>query len=216
MNKEHSNLSLMLARLGLCKEIDGIAVLTPDEAIADVAETYGHTGAIVSGGDPADLLGQIKAVGEDQAYGIVVHVAGNQPLIDPAVLDALVRTLRKTPAHVVSCEKPHGCEITVLSRMMLNQLNSRISTMRRDLKEAVEPGPIGARVLKLRAVETRFRFDVRDPSDQQFIRALVKQDGPMAPISSFARTANMPEFKELVVLDDPILTVLGDIEHGNH
>lgn len=216
MSKEHSNLSLMMLRLGLCKEVDEVAVVTPDESIADVAEMYNHTGAIVEGGDGEDLLGQMKAVADGQAFTVIVHIAGNQPLIDPMVVDALVRTLRKTPAHLVTCEKPHGCEMTVLSRMLLNQLDSRTKGMRRDLLEAADPSPIGARMMRLKAVETRFRFDVRDPGDQKFIRALVEQEGPMASIQTYARVAALPEFNDLRVMDDPILTVLGDIEHGNH
>jgi spore coat polysaccharide biosynthesis protein SpsF (cytidylyltransferase family) len=204
-------MGLLVERLKACKELDEIVICTEDEAISELADAHGIVGVLLEGGRSGDVLGMLAATSNERELTTTVHIPGNQPLVDPAIVDHLVKTMIKSPAHVVSCEKPHGSNVTVFTRFMLNQLVKRVHGMSQNPMEALEPKPLGARIAKLKASETRFRFDVQEPRDVSFIRALVERCGPMAGLKAYTQAAELPEFKDLVVLDDLILEVLGAI-----
>jgi spore coat polysaccharide biosynthesis protein SpsF (cytidylyltransferase family) len=202
----------MIERLGAVKSVETIVVATPDAIIAEAASQYGAVGFEDRSVPEEAVADRILSAAEEGEFGVVVHVAGNQPLIDPAVVDRLVQTYRESSAHVVVGEKPEGCRITVMSKFTLGQGIKRVWELLRDPGKMASPPPSGIRTMRFRAAPTPYRFSIEMPSDLRFIRALVEHDGPGAPITTFAKTAELPEMREVVVVDESITKALAVLE----
>lgn len=69
-----------------------VIIATDDERIADVARGFGATVAMTRGDHPTgtDRLAEVAAALDDE---IIVNVQGDEPLIDGAVIDAVVEAL---------------------------------------------------------------------------------------------------------------------------
>ncbi len=86
----------VLERVGKCKNIDFAAVATDDKRILDVVKGMGYNAFMTpltckSGTD------RVAYVAENflQDYGIFINVQGDEPLIDPKLIDNLVSELAK-------------------------------------------------------------------------------------------------------------------------
>lgn len=76
-------------------EADEVVVATDDQRIADAVERAGHQ-CVMTGDHPTgtDRMGEVLA---QRPADLVVNLQGDEPLLDPAVADRLVRTLREAP-----------------------------------------------------------------------------------------------------------------------
>ncbi len=89
------------------QEADAVVVATDDARIRDAVAQAGHE-VVMTGDHPTgtDRIGEVLA-GRDAA--VVVNLQGDEPLLDPAVGDRLVRALRDDPqAGLATCAHPFG------------------------------------------------------------------------------------------------------------
>jgi 3-deoxy-manno-octulosonate cytidylyltransferase (CMP-KDO synthetase) len=81
-----------------CKEIDDVVIATDDERIIESAASFGARAVLTS---PHHSSGTDRIAEAAQAFpdhGIVINVQGDEPLISPALIDELVRSLRNEPS----------------------------------------------------------------------------------------------------------------------
>jgi len=86
----------VLERVSLCKNIDAIAVATDDKRIYDAVKKMGYAvfmtpTACKSGTDRIAFAAKKYLKG----YGVFINVQGDEPLIDPFLIDKLAQELRK-------------------------------------------------------------------------------------------------------------------------
>jgi 3-deoxy-manno-octulosonate cytidylyltransferase (CMP-KDO synthetase) len=89
---EHVHRRAAAARL-----VDGVIVATDDERIAAVVEGFGGT-AWMTRPDHRTGTDRLAEVADTLACRIIVNVQGDEPMIDPAVIDSVVRPLLDDPA----------------------------------------------------------------------------------------------------------------------
>lgn len=212
LTKDQTVLGLQLLRLGASKEADVVVVATPDQVVAEAANQYGFIGVEDRTNDPSAVVQRVEGAASQGGFGVVVHVAGSQPLVDAAVVDKLVQIYRESSAHVVICEKPVGCRIAVMTKYTLSQGINRMMELQSDPGKMVSPPPTGLRIAKFKAVETPYRFNVEMVSDLQFVRALVDAAGPMAGVGKLAQVAKLPEMKDVATVDETITKTLARLE----
>jgi 3-deoxy-manno-octulosonate cytidylyltransferase (CMP-KDO synthetase) len=76
------------------RSLDGVVVATDDARIVSAVESFGGIAALTSPSHPSatDRLAELVAT---VSCGIVVNVQGDEPLLDPAVIDSAVAALRE-------------------------------------------------------------------------------------------------------------------------
>jgi 3-deoxy-manno-octulosonate cytidylyltransferase (CMP-KDO synthetase) len=87
-------------RASEAREIHAVLVATDDEEVAAVVDGFGGT-AVMTRGDHAtgtDRLAEVAAALDSE---LIVNVQGDEPLILPEALDALVALLRDRPSEVM-------------------------------------------------------------------------------------------------------------------
>lgn len=84
-------------RASAARLVDAVIVATDDERIARAVEGFGGTAWMTRADHPTgtDRLAEVAAA---LTCGVIVNVQGDEPLIDPAVIDAVVRPLLDDPA----------------------------------------------------------------------------------------------------------------------
>lgn len=80
-------------RTRAAKRIDDVVVATDDLEIFDVAKRAGHK-AMMTPSDCASGTDRVAFVARELDVSLVINVQGDEPLIDPADLDALVEAMR--------------------------------------------------------------------------------------------------------------------------
>src|SRR5918996_1101522 len=83
-------------RASAARSIAGVVVATDDERIASAVERFGGTAFMTSPEHPSatDRLAELVA---GVSCGLVVNVQGDEPLLDPAVIDATVEAALADP-----------------------------------------------------------------------------------------------------------------------
>jgi len=86
-----------------CKKCDKIVVATDDERIKNVCEGFGATVVMtaydIPNGTERCNAAQLKLA---EKYDIVVNIQGDEPLIEPEIVDAVVEALQQSPDAVYS------------------------------------------------------------------------------------------------------------------
>lgn len=80
-----------------CSELDEVVIATDDARIARAAESFGATVVITRPDHPSGTDRIAEAAGAFPGHGIVINVQGDEPVISPALIDELARTLRTHP-----------------------------------------------------------------------------------------------------------------------
>jgi 3-deoxy-manno-octulosonate cytidylyltransferase (CMP-KDO synthetase) len=93
----HPMIEHVYRRASEARTVTAVVVATDDERIARVVEGFGGVAVMTRADHPTgtDRLAEVAGL---LACGIVVNVQGDEPLIDPAVIDAVTRPLIETPA----------------------------------------------------------------------------------------------------------------------
>jgi 3-deoxy-manno-octulosonate cytidylyltransferase (CMP-KDO synthetase) len=84
-------------RVRLARGLDRVLVATDDERIAAAVEAFGGEAVMTSTGHPTGTDRAAEAVLRTDAT-IVVNVQGDEPLVDPAGIEAALRPMRDDPA----------------------------------------------------------------------------------------------------------------------
>ena len=79
------------------KSLDEVLVATDDERIVKAVEAYGGRAAMTPSELPSGTDRIACAVGDFADDDILVNIQGDEPLIDPALIDALVAKLTASP-----------------------------------------------------------------------------------------------------------------------
>lgn len=80
-------------RCQLCKKLDGVVIATDDVRIVDAAEAFGAKVVMTATDHPTGTDRLAEAVTHFPKASHVVNVQGDEPLIDPALIDELADAL---------------------------------------------------------------------------------------------------------------------------
>lgn len=112
-------LGWVLDRLGLCRELDGIAVATSSQESDDPVAAWCERSEVRCVRGPLeDVAGRFAAAAKELGLGAFVRISGDSPLIDPALVDEGVALFRSrepdlaTNVHPRTC--PHGQSVEVV------------------------------------------------------------------------------------------------------
>lgn len=81
-----------------CSLLDAVAICTDDDRIAEACRDFGAKVAMTSGEHPSGTDRIAEALGDFSSATHVINVQGDEPLISPALIDALAEKLRDDPA----------------------------------------------------------------------------------------------------------------------
>lgn len=84
-------------RCQLCKEVDDVVIATDDERIVEAAASFGAKAVLTSSEHPSGTDRIAEAARSYPGHNIVINVQGDEPLISPALIDQLVRSLHARP-----------------------------------------------------------------------------------------------------------------------
>ncbi|MDB4353828.1 3-deoxy-manno-octulosonate cytidylyltransferase [Akkermansiaceae bacterium] len=79
----------------LCKELDDLVIATDDNRIADLAKSLGAKIAITRDDHPSGTDRIAEAAAQFPSATHVLNIQGDEPLLDPDLVDTLARTLRE-------------------------------------------------------------------------------------------------------------------------
>ncbi len=113
--------------------VDQVVVATTvdpgDDAVARLAV---HMGAAVVRGPVEDVLTRFVAAAREFSADVVVRITADCPLVDPALVDAVVRRRAETGAdyasNVTPPTYPDGYDVEVLTRSCLERLHRETAT----------------------------------------------------------------------------------------
>lgn len=91
----------------MCRELDRIVLATDDQRIAQAAEGFGAEVVMTREDHPSGTDRVAEAAGRFPEAALVINIQGDEPLIDPGLIDDLVRVLREDPgADMVTAANP--------------------------------------------------------------------------------------------------------------
>jgi len=183
-----------LERLARAREAAAVIVATTTNATDDpVAELAGAMGFAVARGDEEDVLSRFMKAMELTDADTVVRVTSDCPLIDPVLIDALIRRYREgrtetPPIDYISIDVtryPRGFDAEVFGRALLEEA-AREATQRPE-REHVTPyiyrRPERFRLAGM-APESgswSYRLCVDEPADFALVRRVLESVPPETP-----------------------------------
>lgn len=81
-----------------CKQIDDVIIATDDARIAEAAAYFGAKTVLTDPDHPSGTDRIAEAANSFPDHRVVINVQGDEPLISPALIDELARSLRDDPA----------------------------------------------------------------------------------------------------------------------
>ena len=110
----------LISRLQTCRTLDDIVVASTTSAIDDAIDEYcGALGVTVFRGDENDVMGRVLAAAASCEADIVVETTGDNPLLDPEIVDLHVETFLSNNvdyvSNVVVPSFPDGMDVQVFS-----------------------------------------------------------------------------------------------------
>ncbi|MFZ9730838.1 MAG: cytidylyltransferase domain-containing protein [Ilumatobacteraceae bacterium] len=183
----HSLLEWVVTRVRRSTMLDEVIVATTEESRDDklVAECE-RLGVHVKRGSTDDVLSRFAKAVEGDSADAIVRVCADNPFIDPACIDQLIREYRESGAEYAFNHRPHGtCDYAdgfgaeILSRSLLEKLqSSQLSKQHREhVTLAVVDGTVPARthacVAPKELAYPRLRFDVDTADDLRKLSRLI-------------------------------------------
>ena len=87
----------VIERVAQCREVDEFLVATDDERIADLCRSLGTPVAETRPDHPSGTDRIAEAAEKCHHASHLINIQGDEPLLDPALVDTLARTLRDDP-----------------------------------------------------------------------------------------------------------------------
>lgn len=78
-----------------CRDVDEVVIATDDDRIVEAAEGFGAKAVMTSPDHPSGTDRIAEAMSKCGEFDVVINVQGDEPLISPALIDELARTLRQ-------------------------------------------------------------------------------------------------------------------------
>jgi spore coat polysaccharide biosynthesis protein SpsF len=123
---DKSVLAHVVSRLQSSKTLDGVVVATTTNQVDDaiVTESQQH-GVAVYRGSEEDVLGRYAAASGECAADVVVRITSDCPLIDPELIDSMVRKFFALPAadylsNTLKRTYPRGLDVEIFTRQALD------------------------------------------------------------------------------------------------
>ncbi len=122
---DRSVLAHVISRLQISMTLDDVVVATTTQPVDDViAVESRRCGAGVFRGSEEDVLGRYVAAASESAAGVVVRITSDCPLIDPLLIDQMVRKFFALPAvdylsNTLERTYPRGLDVEIFSRKVL-------------------------------------------------------------------------------------------------
>jgi spore coat polysaccharide biosynthesis protein SpsF len=185
----YSLLEWVVTRVRRSTMLDEVIVATTEESRDDklVAECE-RLGVHVKRGSTDDVLSRFAKAVVGDAADAIVRVCADNPFIDPACIDQLIREYRESGAEYAFNHRPHGtCDYAdgfgaeILSRSLLEKLqSSQLSKQHREhVTLAVVDGTVSARthacVAPKELAFPNLRFDVDLVEDLKRLEQLVER-----------------------------------------
>jgi spore coat polysaccharide biosynthesis protein SpsF (cytidylyltransferase family) len=179
-------LALLVRRLQRSLEVERIVVATSSERIDDPIEELARTIACdVHRGPRDDVLARFVSAAEGTS-GALVRLTGDCPLLDPGVVDEVIRLFHRTPGCVYASNieprtYPDGLDVEVFSREILEHVAAETdnahdrehvtTAIRRELHRL----PSAALVCDEKLGDLRWTVDTSE--DLEFVREVVRRLG---------------------------------------
>ncbi|MGV3658664.1 MAG: 3-deoxy-manno-octulosonate cytidylyltransferase [Prosthecobacter sp.] len=80
-----------------CRQIDDVIIATDDERIAEAAASFGAKAVLTSPDHPSGTDRIAESAKSFPDHRVIINVQGDEPLISPALIDELARTMRDDP-----------------------------------------------------------------------------------------------------------------------
>jgi spore coat polysaccharide biosynthesis protein SpsF len=182
-----SLLEWVVTRVRRSEMLDRVVVATTQESRDDrLADECARLGVDVMRGPTDDVLARFAQAVEGDAADAVVRVCADNPFIDPACIDELVREYRRHGVGYAYNHRPHGaCDYAdgfgaeILSRGLLDKLQaSDLSARHREhVTLAVVDGTIPALthacIAPKELAYPKLRFDVDTANDLKSLNQLI-------------------------------------------
>ena len=124
-------LGLLLARLSRASELNDVVVATSDHHSDDpIVDFCNGRGQTVYRGPLDNVLERYRQAATAAGADLVVRVTGDCPLVDPLLVDDLVRFFRARGLHYAGLEGefPHGLDCEVFSASALAMASAKANT----------------------------------------------------------------------------------------
>lgn len=180
-----SLIGFLLARLARCEDLDRIVVATTlsgsDDALARHVKDLGYT---VFRGSEADVLDRYYQAALPFSPEVVVRITGDCPLVDPALVGEVVRTLRTSGADYASNVSPpsfpDGLDVEAFTFPALERAwREAVSPREREHVTAFmrEPGRVATANVLSGVDASALRWTVDEPQDLEVVRGVVGHFG---------------------------------------
>lgn len=191
-----SMLAWVVARAQAAATVDQVVVATTTAAEDDAVEVAARAaGAGVFRGERADVLGRYLGAARTVAADRVVRLTADCPLLDPAVIDAVVEALATTPgcdyaSNTVARTYPRGLDVEAMPLTTLVRLDAvaRAPAHREHVTAYLTDNPAGfARLSVCAAVDhSDLRWTVDTEVDLALVRAIYAGVAP-TPATPYLR-----------------------------
>lgn len=121
-------LELLIERLRRAELLDNIVIATTDNPSDDVVEQLARRlGVGFFRGSEEDVLDRVLHAAHEHAADVIVEVTGDCPLMDPTIIDRILRTYREKKVDYVSNilkrTYPRGMDLQVFSTNVLEKVS---------------------------------------------------------------------------------------------
>lgn len=122
---DKSVLAHVISRLQRAKTLDGVVVATTSHPVDDVIAVESRKyGAAVYRGSEEDVLGRYYEAASECAADVVVRITSDCPLLDPELIDCMVRKFFALPAvdylsNTLERTYPRGLDVEIFTRKAL-------------------------------------------------------------------------------------------------
>lgn len=203
-----SALARVVERLGRARRVERVVVATTTRDEDDaVAAACAGLGVACVRGSAHDVLDRYRAAAAAHDAAHLARITADCPLLDPAVVDAVVDAYAASGADYASNLEPptfpHGCDVEVLSRAALERAWREAASPdhREHVTLYVRDHPARFRCVNVAAPVDRaaLRWTVDEPRDLNFARAVYERlgDAPFGMEAVLALLAAEPALATL-------------------
>jgi spore coat polysaccharide biosynthesis protein SpsF len=189
-------LAHMIARLQRARRLDGIVIATTTNASCDpIVALAQELGAGVFRGSEDDVLGRVLGAAQADGADRIVEVTGDCPLIDPALVDAVVDAFDEAGvdycSNTLEASYPRGMDVQVFPTAVLAEVAALTDDPvdREHVSIYIYEHPERYRLRSVRADPPQapeLRLTVDTPEDLALVRAVFETLHPRDPAFTLA------------------------------
>lgn len=175
-------LELLLERLGRATAIDRIVLAVPEGPEDDVLVPVGEaSGAMVIRGSETDVLSRYTAAAAATGAGVIVRITADCPLVDPALVDAVVALLVDGGLEYArtGLDHPDGFDVEAFTADALARADAvaRPGPEREHVTPVLQRSPFERGILPAGTDLSLFRVTLDEPEDLAVITSVFEHFG---------------------------------------